>query len=114
MIRDIDEMRFRVINNRVGAHPGRNLSQQTIGFEIDHPGHIFAAVAGSRRGVTHYQAGNPSESSGGTPALGSTGGTQFFNLMGGAPIFEYSDLGIVGDLNKILPKLTEAVKAKKG
>ena len=31
-----------------------------------------------------------------------------------APIFEYCDLGIVGDLNKILPKLTEAVKAKKG
>jgi electron transfer flavoprotein alpha subunit len=30
-----------------------------------------------------------------------------------APIFEYSDLGIVGDLNKILPKLTAAVKAKK-
>jgi len=31
-----------------------------------------------------------------------------------APIFEFSDLGIVGDLNKILPKLIEAVKAKKG
>jgi electron transfer flavoprotein alpha subunit len=31
-----------------------------------------------------------------------------------APIFEFSDLGIVGDLNKILPKLTEAVKSKKG
>ena len=31
-----------------------------------------------------------------------------------APIFEFSDLGIVGDLNKIIPKLTEAVKAKKG
>ncbi len=31
-----------------------------------------------------------------------------------APIFEFSDLGIVGDLNKILPKLTEAVKARKG
>jgi len=31
-----------------------------------------------------------------------------------APIFEFSDLGIVGDLNRILPKLTEAVKAKKG
>jgi electron transfer flavoprotein alpha subunit len=30
-----------------------------------------------------------------------------------APIFEFSDLGIIGDLNKILPKLTEAVKAKK-
>jgi electron transfer flavoprotein alpha subunit len=31
-----------------------------------------------------------------------------------APIFEFSDLGIVGDLNKIAPKLTEAVKAKRG
>jgi electron transfer flavoprotein alpha subunit len=31
-----------------------------------------------------------------------------------APIFEFCDLGIVGDLNKVLPKLTEAVKAKKG
>jgi electron transfer flavoprotein alpha subunit len=30
-----------------------------------------------------------------------------------APIFEFSDLGIVGDLNKILPKLTDAIKAKK-
>jgi electron transfer flavoprotein alpha subunit len=31
-----------------------------------------------------------------------------------APIFEFSDLGVVGDLNKILPKLAEAIKAKKG
>ena len=31
-----------------------------------------------------------------------------------APIFEFSDLGIVGDLNKLLPKLTVAIKAKKG
>jgi electron transfer flavoprotein alpha subunit len=31
-----------------------------------------------------------------------------------APIFEFADLGIVGDLHKIMPKLTEAVKAKKG
>jgi electron transfer flavoprotein alpha subunit len=31
-----------------------------------------------------------------------------------APIFEFCDLGIVGDLNKILPKLADAVKAKKG
>ena len=31
-----------------------------------------------------------------------------------APIFEFSDLGIVGDLNKILPKLTDAIKAKRG
>jgi electron transfer flavoprotein alpha subunit len=31
-----------------------------------------------------------------------------------APIFEYSDLGVVGDLNKIVPKLNAAIKAKKG
>jgi electron transfer flavoprotein alpha subunit len=31
-----------------------------------------------------------------------------------APIFEYSDLGVVGDLHQIVPKLTELVKEKKG
>jgi electron transfer flavoprotein alpha subunit len=31
-----------------------------------------------------------------------------------APIFEFCDLGVVGDLHKILPKLTEAVNAKRG
>ncbi len=31
-----------------------------------------------------------------------------------APIFEFSDLGVVGDLNKIMPKLTEALKDKRG
>jgi electron transfer flavoprotein alpha subunit len=31
-----------------------------------------------------------------------------------APIFEFCDLGVVGDLNKIMPKLTEAIQAKKG
>jgi electron transfer flavoprotein alpha subunit len=31
-----------------------------------------------------------------------------------AQIFEYSDLGVVGDLNKIMPKLTEALKARGG
>ncbi len=30
-----------------------------------------------------------------------------------APIFEFSDLGVVGDLNKIVPKLTDAIKARK-
>jgi electron transfer flavoprotein alpha subunit len=30
-----------------------------------------------------------------------------------APIFEFSDLGVVGDLNKIVPKLTEAIRARK-
>jgi electron transfer flavoprotein alpha subunit len=30
-----------------------------------------------------------------------------------APIFEFSDLGVVGDLNKILPKLSAAVREKK-
>jgi electron transfer flavoprotein alpha subunit len=31
-----------------------------------------------------------------------------------APIFEYSDLGVVGDLHAIVPKLTELVKQRKG
>jgi electron transfer flavoprotein alpha subunit len=30
-----------------------------------------------------------------------------------APIFEYSDLGVVGDLNDIVPKLTELVRARR-
>ena len=31
-----------------------------------------------------------------------------------APIFEYSDLGVVGDLHEIVPRLTELVKQRKG
>ncbi|MEX0993531.1 MAG: electron transfer flavoprotein subunit alpha/FixB family protein [Solirubrobacterales bacterium] len=31
-----------------------------------------------------------------------------------APIFEFCDLGVVGDLHKIVPKLTDAIKSKKG
>jgi electron transfer flavoprotein alpha subunit len=30
-----------------------------------------------------------------------------------APIFEFSDLGVVGDLHQVLPKLTELVRARK-
>jgi electron transfer flavoprotein alpha subunit len=30
-----------------------------------------------------------------------------------APIFEFSDLGIVGDLNKIMPRLTAALNARR-
>ncbi|MDX6482758.1 MAG: electron transfer flavoprotein alpha subunit, partial [Gaiellaceae bacterium] len=31
-----------------------------------------------------------------------------------APIFEYSDLGVVGDVHEVVPKLTELVKQRKG
>jgi electron transfer flavoprotein alpha subunit len=30
-----------------------------------------------------------------------------------APIFEYADLGVVGDLHEIVPKLTELVRARR-
>jgi electron transfer flavoprotein alpha subunit len=31
-----------------------------------------------------------------------------------APIFEFCDLGIVGDVNEVVPKLTETVRSRKG
>jgi electron transfer flavoprotein alpha subunit len=31
-----------------------------------------------------------------------------------APIFEFADLGVVGDVHQVVPKLTELVKARKG
>ena len=31
-----------------------------------------------------------------------------------APIFEYSDLGVVGDVHAIVPRLTELVRQRKG
>jgi electron transfer flavoprotein alpha subunit len=31
-----------------------------------------------------------------------------------APIFEFSDLGVIGDLHEVVPKLTELVKQRKG
>ena len=31
-----------------------------------------------------------------------------------APIFEYADLGVVGDVHEIVPKLTELVRARRG
>ena len=36
------------------------------------------------------------------------------NKDGNAPIFEFSDLGVVGDLNAIVPQLTALVKERKG
>ena len=30
-----------------------------------------------------------------------------------APIFEYADLGVVGDLHEIVPRLTELVRTRK-
>jgi electron transfer flavoprotein alpha subunit len=31
-----------------------------------------------------------------------------------APIFDYADLGVVGDLNQIVPRLTELVRDARG
>jgi electron transfer flavoprotein alpha subunit len=43
----------------------------------------------------------------------SSGVIVAINKDANAPIFEYSDLGVVGDLHQVVPKLTELVKQRK-
>jgi electron transfer flavoprotein alpha subunit len=44
----------------------------------------------------------------------SSGTIVAINKDANAPIFEFSDLGVVGDVHAIVPKLTELVRARKG
>jgi electron transfer flavoprotein alpha subunit len=44
----------------------------------------------------------------------SSGTIVAINKDANAPIFEFSDLGVAGDLHEIVPKLTELVRAHKG
>ena len=44
----------------------------------------------------------------------SSGVIVAINKDANAPIFEFSDLGVVGDVHEVVPKLTELVKQRKG
>jgi electron transfer flavoprotein alpha subunit len=44
----------------------------------------------------------------------SSGTIVAINKDANAPIFEYSDLGVVGDLHAVVPKLTELVRQRRG
>jgi electron transfer flavoprotein alpha subunit len=44
----------------------------------------------------------------------SSGVIVAINKDANAPIFEFADLGVVGDVHKVVPKLTELVKQRKG
>jgi electron transfer flavoprotein alpha subunit len=44
----------------------------------------------------------------------SSGTIVAINKDANAPVFEFSDLGVVGDLHEIVPKLTELVRARRG
>src|SRR5438552_467914 len=44
----------------------------------------------------------------------SSGTIVAINKDANAPIFEFSDLGVVGDVHEIVPKLTELVRARRG
>jgi electron transfer flavoprotein alpha subunit len=44
----------------------------------------------------------------------SSGTIVAINKDANAPIFEFSDLGVVGDVHQVVPKLTELVKQRKG
>jgi electron transfer flavoprotein alpha subunit len=44
----------------------------------------------------------------------SSGTIVSINKDANAPIFEFSDLGVVGDVHEIVPKLTELIAARKG
>ena len=75
--------------------------------QIGQTGKTVAPEAVPRRGHLRARSSTRSACS---PRRTSSPSTRTPN----APIFEFSDLGVVGDLNKILPRLTEAVKARKG
>ena len=57
------------------------------------------------------RAGSPARSSTRSACKSSASSSRSTRIR--TPIFEYSDLGVVGDLNEIVPKLTQLVRQRR-
>ena len=125
-------LRARMVTR--GAQRGADVNIEDVGILDVHVGALGGAVAATRAvvdaGWYSYSAQIGQTGKTVAPKLylaaGISGAIQHkvgmqssenilaINKDQNAPIFEFSDLGVVGDLHKIVPKLTEAIKAKKG